>query len=288
MKDDISACSFIRLLPEEYQAFFQTRLYFECLTEMSNAINLPIDTARFVQRTSDGVSIVTSVGLNEYLDRWRDRETAHPRRRKATSKQQKRLKEEYKRLHEILGTMRKMLMGPLQEFHRFLANYHPSSPVASSWPNIALSIAALGYTFQQVSKSIYGSLADSGWQDWGVKWVLRERLQGSHWCRALITKFLAEECIDFVLFVGSTPFPRQFEDHDPCTDTICCGRIPSENAYETSHVVKGCACRVGEMPSSAAAIVDRGGVPLATWSDEGGLEVVEYKPNMPYVAISHV
>jgi hypothetical protein len=187
-----------------------------------------------------------------------------------------------------LDIMRKMLRGPLQEFRRFLASHHPNSPVTSSWPDIVLSIAALGYTFQRVSDEIYGSFHGPGKRVWGIQWALRERLQRSHWCKALIAKFLADEDIDFVLFVSSTPFPRPFENHDLCNDTVCRGRIANIETYQTKHVVDGCSCKMWDMPSSAADIVDKDGIPLATWSDEGGLKVVKYKPDMPYVAISHV
>ena len=281
MREDLSACSFVRLPPGEYQAFFQTWLYFGCLSEISNIIDLPIDTACFVQRTSDGGNVVSSASLNTYLDRWRRRRRAHSRSKKTTI-------EEEMRLEEVLRTVRKMLTGPLQAFRRFLASNHPNSPTTLSWPNIALSIAVLGYTFRQVSNRIYGHPSGPIQRNWGVRWVLQERLQGSNWCRALIAKFLSEQSIDFMLFVSSTPFPHSSESHEQCTDTLCCGKIINTDTYKTSHVMAGCVCSMMEMPSSAAAIVDRGGIPLAIWSNEGGLKVVEYQPNMPYVAISHV
>jgi len=282
MREDIRTCSFVRVEPGVYQSFFQTWLYFGCLREVSQIIQLPLSTTHFIGRMSDGTEIVTSVGLNDYLDRWRDRELARPRGNEAAQRRQI-------RIEEVLRKMRRMLRGPLQKFRRFLASaLGPDSPTTLSWTNIALSIAALGYTFLQASDRIYGPLDSPTKPAWGVQWALRERLANSHWCRALMAKFLADQRIDLCLFVGSIPFPRRFEDHDQCTDAICRGRIAKSMTYKTAHVAEGCACRTWEMDSSAAEIVRAGGVPLATWSDEKGLKVVECQPNMVYIAISHV
>jgi len=281
MKEDISTCSFVRLSPNAYQAFFQTWLYFGCLSEISNIIELPIDIACFVRRISDQECIVTSASLNAYLDQWRNRELDHHRSKKKTAGEQR-------RLNEILETMGNMLRGPLQAFRRFLADHHPSSPVTAAWPRVALSIAALGYSFDQASNKIYGYFSERGQRVWGVQWALRERLRGACWCKALISKFLAGESIDFALFISSTPSPHASEDHSQCTDTVCSGRMANTGTYKTAHVVKGCTCSMRDMPSPATAIVERGGIPLATWSDGEGLKVVEYQPNIPYVAISHV
>jgi len=284
MRNDMKTYSFVRVEPAVYQAFFQTWLYFGCLAEVSNIISLPIDATRFVERTRNGAQMVTSASLNEYLDRWRAREKGQTARGSRTAQRRQ------GRLDELLRRIRKILRGPLQAFRRFLAGLEVGAAAALSiWTNIALSIAALGYALQQASDIIYGPPGGGSTRaTWGVQWALRERLAGSHWCRALIAKFLAGQHVDFALFVGSIPFPRRFERHDRCTDTICRGRIANSEAYETVHVVKGCACKMWVMDGKAAEIVRAGGIPLATWSDEKGLRVVKYQADTAYVAISHV
>ncbi|XP_044722128.1 uncharacterized protein HRG_05043 [Hirsutella rhossiliensis] len=210
METDLRTWTFTRLPPENYQAFFQTWLYFGCLSKVFQIVGLPINAGEFINR-KEGIILGA--------------------------------------IREVLDIMRNTLRGPLQAFRHFLAEQHPDGPVTASWPNIALSIGALGYTIRRVSDDLYAPA----------------RMERSHWCKALITKMLKGVEVDFLVFVGSIPFPRAFENHKECETTVCRGRIADSAQYQVAHASEPCA-----------------------WSDHEGLQVVQYRENMPFVAISHV
>ncbi|KAM4064589.1 hypothetical protein HRG_005043 [Hirsutella rhossiliensis] len=277
METDLRTWTFTRLPPENYQAFFQTWLYFGCLSKVFQIVGLPINAGEFINRKE---GIVTSTGLNTYLDKWRDASGSH----KGTRRRWQILGA----IREVLDIMRNTLRGPLQAFRHFLAEQHPDGPVTASWPNIALSIGALGYTIRRVSDDLYAPVGDRMMQSWGVDWVLQARMERSHWCKALITKMLKGVEVDFLVFVGSIPFPRAFENHKECETTVCRGRIADSAQYQVAHASEPCACESWDMPSSSVKIIRKGGIPLARWSDHEGLQVVQYRENMPFVAISHV
>ena len=224
---------------------------------------------------------MTSKPLNVYLDEWKYRESAYDVKKRRLSILEP--------VRKILRKVRHMLQGPLQAFRRLIHD-HPNTKVKESWPNVVLSIAALGYTLQRVSDEIYARINDQKDYAWGVDWVLRQRLERTQWCTAQINKFLSTSKLDFLLFVSSTVSPRTFERHDECTASVCRGRITNSESYKTKHVSSTCGCKVWSMPSSTIDIISKNetkGIPLACWSDSG-LQVVEYEPDMPYVAISHV
>jgi hypothetical protein len=230
---------------------------------------------------------VASACLNEYIDEWKQQEEKPSYH---SSKKQRRAVLYHIRV--VLRALQNALLESAASFWSYVKEKHSDSPVRKSWPNIALSIAALGYTFQRVSDVLYAPVNDrdydhAGWIR-GVSWVLRERMEQSGWCRALIAKSLAEDHFDFILFVGGTEFPRKIENHDECTATVCRGRIADTGKYKTKHVLETCKCKMQEMPVLNHDIIDKGGIPLAYWSDEEGLKVVKYRDDKPYVAISHM
>ncbi|KJZ79185.1 hypothetical protein HIM_01336 [Hirsutella minnesotensis 3608] len=277
MEMELRTWTFTRLSLENYQAFFQTWLYFGCLSKVFQIVGLPINAGEFVNRKE---GIVSSACLNAHLDKWRDVAVSH--------KGSRRRWQILGAIREVLDVMRNTLRGPLQAFRHFLAEQHPDSPVTASWPNIALSIGALGYTIRRVSDDLYAPVSDRWMQSWGVNWVLQARMERSQWCKALITKMLKEVNVDFLVFIGSMPFPRAFENHEECQSTVCCGRIADATQYRVAHALTPCACDSWDMPSSSIKIIRKGGIPLAKWSDHEGLQVVKYRENMPFVAISHV
>jgi hypothetical protein len=280
VSDDLKTLDFKSRTPEECQAFFQTWLYFGFLTGVFKVVGLSVDTKRFVQKTNQG-TFVTSKRLHVYLDEWKYRHASY-------RSDEQRLKI-WAQIKSILDTVRETLSGPLQTFQLFLDEH--SDACLPLWPNIALSIATLGWTLQQVSYMLYLPPNEMRQYKWGNNRVLRERLEQSLWCKAEIKRFLSNEGLDFLLYVGSIISPRAADDHGECTETVCRGKAANMREYRTKHTsdcpVDG--CKFQEMPDSSIDIIKEGGIPLASWSD-AGLEVLQYndKSDMPYVAISHV
>ncbi|KAF7128381.1 hypothetical protein CNMCM5793_003111 [Aspergillus hiratsukae] len=279
MSSDLRTLSFTRLSPEEYISLFQTWLYFGCLVEVSRIIERPIDLRPFVRRAAGRTTaVVTSASLNSYLDEWRSRESPY----KKAERREGRLR----RIRAVLKKVRDTLRGPLQAF-RLTLDDGPATAARSTWPSIALSIAALGYTIQRVSDDIYAGVGDQRRHTWGVDWALEARMEKMKWCKAQIAKFLKEGQLDFSLFVSCMPSPRVFENHDECTGTVCRGRIIDTAGYRTKHVSETCECRFWETPPSFTGIIEGDGIPLVQWTGKD-LKAVRYAEGMPFVAISHV
>ncbi|KAF7172084.1 hypothetical protein CNMCM5623_004361 [Aspergillus felis] len=279
LSSDLRTLSFTRLSPEEYISLFQTWLYIGCLVEVSRITEIPIDLRQFVRKaTGHRPAIVTSASLNTYLDKWKSRESAHKKAERPVHR--------LRRIQAVLKTVRDTLLGPLQSFRVTLDDV-PGRAARSTWPTIALSIAAMGYTLQRVSDDIYVNVGGRRRLTWGVDWVLEARMEKMNWCKAQIAKFLDEEDLDFLLFVSCTASPRAFENHDECTGAVCRGRIINTAGYRTKHVSETCQCQFWETPSSFTRIIERDGIPLVQWT-ERGLNAVGYQEGMPYVAISHV
>lgn len=280
----LDMASFQKESPENWQAFFQTWLYFGCLVEVFNAVGLDVDQKRFVRETESG-SVVDSTALHVYIDEWKFRDTAYSQRenRQAT----------WDRICSVLDQVRAALNGPIQIFNKYLAA-RPAKNELPNWPSIALSIGLLGRTLQEVGYRLkYAAPKDWHQYQWGNHPVLEDRLRHAGWCRAEIERFLRDEPMDFVYYVGAVTSPRAKDDHSECEDTVCRGKAANTSLYRTRHA-SGCdggnSCVVWSMPQESVEIVRQHGIPLACWSDRGGLEVLrlEDKAAMPYVAISHV
>ncbi|OBT38482.1 hypothetical protein VE00_11190 [Pseudogymnoascus sp. WSF 3629] len=124
---------------------------------------------------------------------------------------------------------------------------------------------------------------------WGDYSLLRKRLKRSKWCRADIKRFMENESLDFLMYVGSIKSPRRFENHEECTDVVCRGRMVNIDSYKQKHVREDCNCHFVHMPSAFADAVNEGFIPLASWNgSEIKLSVYNEEHEMPYVAISHV
>jgi hypothetical protein len=242
-------------------------------------VKMSVDPNRFIKETETGKE-VTSVCLHVYLDEWKSR--------KETYLSNKNLAKIWSSISSILNTVRAALNGPLEAFRQFLDERHDAD--LQYWPNIALSIAALGWTLQEASYHFYQPPEDGNQYQWGNHPILKKRLEQAGWCKAEITRFLENEDIDFLLYVSSITSPRAEHDHAKCHETICRGSAANADQYVTKHA-PNCPgdCSMWEMPEPSVDIIKEGGIPLTHWSDVG-LEVFTYieGTDMPYVAISHV
>lgn len=271
--------SFLKETPGKYLSFFQTWLYFGCLSQIFKVVGLPFHQEEFLSNTDQG-TFVTSAPLNAYIDKWRKKE---PRADKITNKKRMAFLHP---IREILKRVRESLHGPLQAFQRHVDD-HADAELKASFTNITLSIAALAYTFHRVSDDIYAMRSDRHGYNWGVDWALKEKMQTTNWCKALIHRFLNSSSLDANIFISFMEFPRALENHDACVSTVCCGKMAKTAEYSTRHVCKGCDCTFHEMPAFFRHVIHQKGIPLARWS-EGGIEAIQYEEGMSYVAISHV
>jgi len=279
----LETSNFQQASPEEWQAFFQTWLYFGCLIEVFKVVNLDVDPKRFVRETESG-PVVDSTALHVYIDEWKFRDSAYRYKEARQSI--------WGRICSVLNHVREALNGPVEVFNKYLATREAENELPY-WPNIALSVGLLGRTLQEVGYRLkYAAPKDWHQYKWGSHPVFEDRLRHSGWCRAEIKRFLDAEPMDFVYYVGAVTSPRAHDDHSECEETVCRGKAANVSAYRTKHA-PGCeggeSCKFWVMPEESVRIVGKHGIPLAHWSDSG-LEVLRLddKRTMPYVAISHV
>lgn len=279
MKDDLKSCDFTSKTPEEYQSFFQTWLYVGLLSEVFKSVGMFLNLTPFLSDSDTG-QYLYSDALHVYFDEWKYITESSYREQESKNRI-------WKPIRKKLSAVREHLNRTLVKFQKFVdQNAEADLP---DWSLISLSIGALGFTLQEVCYHLYVAPKDWHQYQWGDYGLLRKRLQRSQWCKADIKRFMQNEALDFLLYVGAIKSPRRFENHEECTDVVCRGRMFNVDAYQQKHVRDDCTCHFINMPSAFADVVNKGGIPLASWNgSEIELSVYDEKANMPYVAISHV
>jgi hypothetical protein len=278
VKNDLENRDFTSKTPEEYQSFFQTWLYVGLLSEVFKSVGMFINFERFLQ-DSDSGQYICSNDLDVYLNEWKFIAEAY--------REQESKSRIWKSIKAKLDIVRKHLNETLLDFQKFV----DKSPEVElpDWPLISLSIGTLGFTLQEVCYQLYVAPVDWHQYQWGDYSLLRKRLERSKWCRADIKRFMENESLDFLMYVGSIKSPRRFENHEECTDVVCRGRMVNIDSYKQKHVREDCNCHFVHMPSAFADAVNEGFIPLASWNgSEIKLSVYNEEHEMPYVAISHV
>lgn len=279
MKDDLKNCDFTSKTPEEYQSFFQTWLYIGLLSEVFKSVGMFLNLNPFLEDTDSG-QYVYSDALNVYLNEWKYMTEASYREQESKNRI-------WKPIRKKLSIVREHLNGTLVKFREFV-NESPEVDLPD-WSLISLSIGALGFTLQEVCYRLYVAPKDWSQYQWGDYSLLRKRLERLKWCKADIKRFMRHEALDFLLYVGAIKSPRRFENHEECTDLVCRGRMANIDSYQQKHVREDCNCHFVDMPSAFADVVDKGGIPLASWNgSEIELLVYNKEDAMQYVAISHV
>jgi len=98
-------------------------------------------------------------------------------------------------------------------------------------------------------------------------------------------------------FISRTKAPHvPWINHSKCSDSQCIANHIQETTYQNRHVTQNCSCKsvhiAGIHKEKLLSIVRRGGVPLIKIQkvspDDIELQVIEHRPRIPYVAISHV
>lgn len=78
-------------------------------------------------------------------------------------------------------------------------------------------------------------------------------------------------------------------DHGCCTSEGCAHTQINLGTYQARHSTENCSCEhAGPLTSAVHACLEQSSFPLLKINDMGGVEVHQYRPNMAYVALSHV
>lgn len=270
--------------PESYQSFYQFWLYFGFLNEVLSLVGVSFNPMKFIQQTAHGKAIITTETLPDIITQWHSQAPAA----KKGSKQKR-----YKKIEPVFEAARNFINIVLVRFNGALETH---GIVLPDWPKIEMSIVALAWTLRYTAYRLYVSPTEWHKPPFGEHRLLRERLQAAGWCKGEIGYlFLKLNLnIDALYYIGFLECPRRDHDHANCTDMACRSKGINEAVYVTRHAADCISrdCGDAEIEDGCAGIVKEGGIPLVSWSSEGGIKVTKYDINadtdVPYVAISHM
>lgn len=317
---DIESNDFGRRSPSETNAFFQTWLFFGCLTEVLKAGGVKVDTNDFIEMKSN---TVTTRKLQQLVAQWK---LLWPTSNDVSKQCQCRSYQNYvpdkrcrrKRCWQSVvrdhnsATLRTTLMI-LRTVSRFIdlsgtegdnlavGEDHSVAPVIPLDPEIALSISALGCALHQASRLVYEF--PPGRLSWKGTAIMKERLQRANWCPSRIAGTMGQLGISGRYYCAANPV-KEAGDHSECSTRRCVAQTIDEDHYPTRHV-PGCSCKSAGVPQEELLDIirqgDAGHTPVVTWvggtgglegravvSDASDVKVSRNSDVCIYVAISHV
>jgi hypothetical protein len=273
---------------EEVNTFFQTWLFFGCLTRVFRSLSIGVKSDDFIRTKEDGTKVITTKLLPDFMQQWRN-----GRRRGGTWESAENAQRA--ELDRILGrkTRNNVFSSPIEsllEDHRRCV-WRCCGEGSLLSPEVAIAIVTLQWTLSYWAMGIN----HSGWTPQKLKaperasTFLKERILEGGWCPSEAARFTNDMSIDGSYYFGFLKSPRYEDDHSRCTpDQQNCGYQTNDRKYMTRHTSDGCDCKFEKAPLNFLDIVKNGGTPIMSWSN-GQLHAVKFDPaKMRYVAISHV
>jgi hypothetical protein len=279
---------FRRMDPKKLEPFLQSWLFFGML---GSILRTRITTTDFARDVSPGNRVITTAELPEYLNKWNESISTKSKAEKDVL------------LRENMLTIRKA--APL--IHFLLDWCEPSTifPFRPVSKEIALSFALLGRALSGVLRHIFrpewkfltrdedGSLPDN-WSS-GNK-LFWDHLIALGWCPYLLSR-LDSVPVDVQYYLATLGPPAILKSHRRCTEEICRVLVREKNIREPKHVRQGCDCQelgldmdklISILQKDEAVLVRFNNTANVGESPSGTIEILEYEPSIPYVALSHV
>jgi hypothetical protein len=262
---------------EEEALFLQMWLFFGMLV---GVLGEPVSSEHFIE-VRDGnnqTRFITSRKLPEYLERWKERDSALSPDEKKT----------------CIDTIQRTMNKALQTFDAAKSLFS-ENPILS--PEVELSITVLAVTLEYAKIAIFGIDKEDVplTRNWGVPEWIRSRMLQDGWCPSDISLLTAETSAPTMYYISSCLRPRMQGKHDETCSDQKCGASQIELAnYRTKHFSCDCECEfLGPEKAKLHTIIENGQVPLIRiWEDETShqlrLDVDPRTADSQYVAISHV
>ena len=260
-------------------AFLQAWLFFGLL---ENIMGMKTSVDDFVCREDHSTEYITTARLSDYFERWK--------RRDYTSKDSDK-QAILRTTTPYLRAANSLVLG----FHR-----QPNSVNGVS-PELLLSLQLIGSALTQARSVLYLGATrkpeeiNSFYLIWGDSSLMKSHMLKSGWCRSIVTAF-ASKSLDVQCFASSLKPPPVQKDHNHCSRRTCLANQVLEDTYEVKHVSESCQCqRITLNIQYLVSIIRKGQTPLIklptpaeSRSSKYILELVEHRPDTPYIAISHV
>ena len=252
-----------------FSSFLQTWFYFGLLVETFEA---PVNVNDFLD--SSGETITTRL-LPEYIENWRSRMD-----QLSWAKKSQRVK----------------------ELDRFFMDWHSNYLICHQHnetsqlllPEIHLSIAILFDTLLAAKKFIFpmSDVQHSGFESQ----IVIDRLLENGWCQSDLARLQNNGVATILVFYYCSLLGRRpvLRDHAHCTGVQCFACQVDLNQYKARHVAEGCNCVPMNVDvTKLCSILEKEAVPLITLQENAmsgklSIELSESKPDVIYVAISHV
>ncbi|KIJ24594.1 hypothetical protein M422DRAFT_56349 [Sphaerobolus stellatus SS14] len=279
---DIANNDFGRRSSTELDAFFQTWLFFGCLTEVLKVGKVEVYVNDFIDRETN---TITTKKLPQLFVRWKqqwpDPKGVSPR----CSCKDYQIYEPGKRCGRkrcwqsvvrdcssvALRTTRIILNEVFQFVDRICGMEGREAAAGESYsdstlipvqPEVSLSISALGSALLSASIDIYD--CPPGDTIWGGVSIMKERFIRANWCPSRIAKTLSELDIAGRYYCAANPVKEE-GDHTQCNIKRCVAQTVDTEQYPTKHV-PGCSCTpAGLVMEDLIDIIGREGTPIVTW-----------------------
>lgn len=265
---------------EEAAPFLQEWLFFGL---MAVFFGVKIRTEEFLLETTQGKRIITTKALPRYVQEWCIRCERMP----------KGLLKDY---HDLR-----------REYLILASRHNPPVGIAGpSWATVSLSISVLIQSLTDASIGIVNLM--HGYTSEGRTLFLKisdyfhieepyleKRMLTHGWCPHEVARIRSKDFPCTTMYYLSC-LRRDFrgKNHGSCSEAQCIVDEVPEDAYETQHTVSTCTCdHIAPPMGRLRAIVRNGGIPIIACSlgssnELDGLGVLEWKPDLEYVAVSHV
>ncbi|KAG2064775.1 hypothetical protein BDR04DRAFT_1122343 [Suillus decipiens] len=229
---DIESNDFSRRSPSETNAFFQTWLFFGCLTEVLKAGGVKVDTNDFIDMKSN--TVITQK-LQQLIAQWKslwptsndvsegcrcrsyqiyvpDERCSHKRCWQSVVRDRNSVA--LRTTLVILRTVSRFIdLGGTEGNDLAVGEDHSVAPVILLDPEIALSISALGSALHQASQRVYES--PPGHLLWKGTAIMKERLQRANWCPSRIAGTMASLGIEGRYYCAANPAKEAVLGIDP-------------------------------------------------------------------------
>lgn len=274
-------------------AFLQSWLFFGTICEFFNVAGIKVQTNLYIHRHNNGQQFVTTNQLLEDLRKWKEKECLLPKEIKI------------KRARKV---------DAMLNHASSVAESLDSLECPFGGSEVTLSVIVMCWTLHKAAADTYGCilhirLAKSQY--------LNSLFQRNAWCPNQISFATNHWPVILQYYTYLLGPPLVLRDHKSCSEELCASNQVDEDQYETRHHTN-CQCALlmecshfcsHNDPSSLSryaepnfeadrqkcvSILQSGGIPLISVSNpllerfDTQPEVVEFRPGLQYVAISHV
>ena len=256
-----------------FASFVQAWLYFGLIAEF---LGPPFNRSDWIQKTCDGISIVSTAKLPGRLDAWR---------------------KEVLEMQDAQKSCRKTdldyLLDRAHNFHAVISCGKDVRAYSDLLPeDLSLSIQILHATLVFARNSVFPDTPMSIPRQPILK-TLSDQFRSNGWCTSDVTRLRQDTSVLGEYYATRLGQLTCLSDHHLCNENTCSASQIKMETYKTKHIKMGCDCEFrGVETAHLADHLETVDIPLLTLDMSGEAAKVtllaERDSTLGYVAISHV